>query len=167
MLHIYTGDGKGKTTAALGLALRARGRGIQVLWTSFLKDYDSGEFLLPLPFTVHRGVPVTGFWPMLTEGERAEIAAEHTRRLQQVFEQARQKGYGMLVLDEALGALSCGALELPLLLRLLGNARQLDVVLTGRDAPPQLLERADYVSRIQPEKHPYAAGQQARPGIEY
>ena len=58
LIHIYCGDGKGKTTAAVGLCVRACGRGRKCLWTSFLKDYDSGEFMGTTPFTIYPGEPV-------------------------------------------------------------------------------------------------------------
>lgn len=165
LVEVYCGEGKGKTTAALGLALRAHGRGARVLWTSFLKDYDSGEFLEAGPFTLYRGQPVESFLWTMTQGERTGIAAEHTQRLEEVF--ALGAGYDVLVLDELLGALETGCIQVDQVFRLLQNKPPvLEVVITGRYLPPELEPLVDYVSRIDKCKHPFDRGIGPRRGIE-
>jgi len=166
LIHLYTGDGKGKTTAALGLCLRAAGRGLRVLWTSFLKNGRSGELRNP-PFSVVLGKPVEQFWFTMTDGQKAEVRREHDARLQEVFSRAAAENADLLVLDEAVGAIAVGALSEDLLVTLLaGRPKGLEVVLTGRGPSERLLLLADYVTEMRKVKHPYDRGQGARIGIE-
>ena len=104
LIHIYCGDGKGKTTAAVGLCVRAQGRGRKCLWTSFLKDYDSGEFIGQTPFTLYQGEPVRQFVFTMTEEQKQATANEHTPRLKTVFAKAAQEGFDLLVLDEVIAS---------------------------------------------------------------
>ncbi len=168
LIHIYTGEGKGKTTAALGLAVRASGRGKKVLWTSFLKDYDSGEFLHALPFEVMRGEPVHKFWFTMTPAEKSAVHAEHTDRLRRLFARCAREGVDLLILDETMGALSVGALtEDDVVAQLENRPEALEVVMTGRSPSERLIGLADYVSEIVPRKHPFDRGIPSREGIEF
>lgn len=168
LIHIYTGDGKGKTTAAFGLAMRAAGRGKKVLWTSFLKDYNSGEFMNALPFEVVRGEPVTQFWFTMTDEQKEAVRREHTERLHSLFERCARENVDLLILDETLGSLSVGALsEEDVLAQLQKKPETLEVVLTGRSPSDRLVELADYVSELMPRKHPYDKGVPSREGIEF
>ncbi len=167
MLHLYCGNGKGKTTAAMGLALRAAGRGKRVVIAQFLKGADSGErfalaqlpqvTLLPVPDTVK-------FSFRMTEEERRAEA----RRYQDLLEQIRQEAQGcfLLVLDEACAAVNTGLLPLEDLLACL-DSLECEVVLTGRDPAPQLAERADYITSMEAVRHPFEQGISARKGIEF
>lgn len=167
MIHLYCGNGKGKTTAAMGLALRAAGRGERVVIAQFLKGADSGERyalaqlsqveLLPLPEQVK-------FTFQMDEQERKEAA----RRCRALLEVARERGKNcfLLVLDEACAAVNSGLLPLEELLDCLDNLT-CEIVLTGRDPAPQLLERADYITQMEPLRHPYQRGITARKGIEW
>ena len=85
-VHIYYGDGKGKTTASLGLCVRCSGRGGKVLFTSFLKSFNSGEFMLDLPFEVVKGCCMDGFWFKCTDDEKAEILRICDEKLEKYFE---------------------------------------------------------------------------------
>ena len=141
-LHVYTGDGKGKTTAAMGLALRSLGHGRRVLIAQFLKDGRSGELAALKTFeraTVYPAKPISGFVFALT------------------------------VLDELNVALACGMVTRENAERLIDAALAFgDVVSTGRNAPEWLRERADYVSEIVARKHPFQTEKlAAREGIEY
>ncbi len=168
LVHIYTGDGKGKTTCAVGLAVRAGGRGRKVLWTSFLKDYNSGEFMTELPFEVVRGEPVKKFWFAMTDEEKAAVKREHADRLDMIFARAAELDADLLMLDETLGALGVGALEEKQVVALLkSRPEKLEVVMTGRDPSNALVALADYVSEIRAVKHPYEDGVPAREGIEF
>lgn len=167
MIHLYCGNGKGKTTAAMGLALRAAGRGERVVIAQFLKGADSGERyalaqlsqveLLPLPEQVK-------FTFQMDEQERLEAS----RRSRALLEVARERGKDcfLLVLDEACAAVSSGLLPLKELLDCL-DSLSCEIVLTGRDPAPQLLERADYITKMEPLRHPYQRGITARKGIEW
>lgn len=167
MLHLYCGNGKGKTTAAMGLALRAAGRGKRVVIAQFLKGADSGErfalaqlpqvTLLPVPDTVK-------FSFRMTEEERRAEA----RRYQDLLEQIRQAAQDcfLLVLDEACAAVNTGLLPLEDLLSCL-DSLVCEVVLTGRDPAPQLVERADYITSMEAVRHPFEQGVSAREGIEF
>lgn len=170
LLHIYCGDGKGKTTAALGLALRAAGRGRKVLLLQFLKDGKSGEFASLSHVPNIKTIPQTrtfGFSWTLTPSEKAEAGQYYAGLLEAAFSQAAG-GSSLLVLDEALGACSAGMLEESRLLELLDTRPAgLEVVLTGRGPSQALLDRADYVTEMKKLKHPYERGVSARPGIEY
>ena len=167
LIHIYCGDGKGKTTAAVGLCVRACGRGRKCLWTSFLKDYDSGEFMGTTPFTIYPGEPVRQFVFTMTEEQKQATANEHTQRLKAVFSKAEQEIFDLLVLDESIASCNLNLIPTDLLVRLLQKKpSHLEVILTGRDPKPELIELAHYVSEIRPIKHPYDSGIPSREGIE-
>lgn len=167
MIHLYCGNGKGKTTAAMGLTLRAAGRGERVVIAQFLKGADSGERyalaklpqveLLPLPEQVK-------FTFQMDEQERLEAS----RRCRALLDEARERAKDcfLLVLDEACAAVNSGLLPLEELLDCLDNLT-CEIVLTGRDPAPQLLERADYITQMEPLRHPYQRGITARKGIEW
>lgn len=167
MLHLYCGNGKGKTTAAMGLALRAAGRGKRVVIAQFLKGADSGErfALAQLPHVTLLPVPDTvKFSFRMTEEERRAEA----RRYQDLLELIRQEAQGcfLLVLDEACAAVNTGLLPLEDLLACL-DSLECEVVLTGRDPAPQLVERADYITSMEAVRHPFEQGISARKGIEF
>ncbi len=168
LVHIYCGDGKGKTTAAMGLALRAAGNGFKVLIVQFLKNGKTGELasLEQLEnITVIRGKGGMKFTFKMDEEERAEALRVHTENLQKVIELAEE--FDMVILDEAVGACGCGLLDQNMLCKFLDSRPQkLEVVLTGRNPAQELLDRADYISEVKKIRHPYDKGIQARKGIE-
>lgn len=167
LIEIYCGEGKGKTTAALGLSLRAHGRGAKVLWTSFLKNYDSGEFVSDMPFDLFKGQVVESFVYLLSDEDRCAIRNEHGERLRKLFEKAHKEQYDILILDELLGALETKSIQLDQVLEELKNKPQnLEVIITGRYVPEALAELADYISCITNQKHPFAKGIGPRIGIE-
>lgn len=168
MVHIYCGDGKGKTTAAMGLAVRAAGNGLKVLILQFLKNGKTGELaaLEKLETVdVMRGKGGMKFTFRMNEAEKAEALRVHMENLQKVMDLA--ENYDMVILDEAIGACGCGLLDKELLCRFIDNRPEnLEVVLTGRNPAQELLDRADYISEIKKIRHPYDKGIQARGGIE-
>lgn len=167
LTHVYCGEGKGKTTAALGLAMRASGRGLRVLWTSFLKDYKSGEFLGNMPFDLFPGEPVPKFLFEMTQEEQQSVACEHRSRFKRAFELAAEGGFDMLVLDEGVTACTMELVSVDLVISCLKKKpAKLEVVLTGRTPDSRIVDAADYVSRIEVIKHPYDRGIAAREGIE-
>lgn len=170
LIHLYCGDGKGKTTCAMGLALRAAGRGLPVTIAQFLKSEDSGEriplsrlpgvTLLPLPAQ-------TKFTFLMSSGEKAQAAADSTTRLKEAFRLANQAG-GLLILDEICAAINAEMVELETVVCLLDHrSADLEVVLTGRDPAQPLQERADYITEFVKHRHPYDKGITAREGIEF
>lgn len=169
-MHIYCGDGKGKTTAAIGLAVRFVGSGRRVYFLQFLKGSPTCELavLARIPeITVQRNDEDFGFSFTMTPAQKAQVTQMHNEHLRQSVQACQHGGYGMLVLDECLGALSAGLLDGDLLRAFLRERpTDLEVVLTGRNPPADLVDQADYVSEIQKKKHPFDRGVPARPGVE-
>ena len=172
LTHIYTGDGKGKTTAAMGLALRALGAGLKARVFQFCKNQPTGE-LTSLskiaPGIVRRAeCPVKKFTWDMTEEEKALWAEAQQALFDEACDAACDKDVDLVILDEALGAVSAGAIGQDQLAYLIGHKyRGTELVLTGRDAPEKLVALADYVTEMRQVKHPFNAGIPARKGIEY
>lgn len=170
LIHIYCGDGKGKTTAAVGLAVRCAGRGNKVLLVQFLKSRDSGELysLAKLPdIEVMRGKESKKFTFQMNEEEKHALLIEHNKMFEQVLAKIKNGGYSLLILDEVIGALNAKVFEMPKLIEFLRHKPEnLEVVLTGRNPAPELVEIADYVSEMRKVKHPMDRGILAREGIE-
>lgn len=166
MVHLYWGEGKGKTTAAVGLALRMLGSGGTVTVVQFLKDGQSSELepLRRLGARVYSGQPGTKFFSQMTPEEREEVRARHNDLLRQALESPCD----LLVLDEACAAFRLGMVEENLLRRaVLERPAGREVVLTGRDPAPWMQEAADYSTEMYCHKHPYRQGIAARKGVEY
>ena len=163
MLHLYFGSGKGKTTAAAGLALRALGHGKKVVVVQFLKDGTSGEIepLRRLGAAVF-ACPNAKFTWLMTPQEKAAALAHNT----QTLEAALQMPCELLILDEACAALRTALLPEALLQKAVLNAPY-EVVLTGRDPADWMLQNADYITEFTARRHPYEKGIPAREGIEY
>lgn len=170
LIHIYCGDGKGKTTAAVGLAVRCAGRGNKVLLVQFLKSRDSGELysLAKLPdIEVMRGKENKKFTFQMNEEEKHALLIEHNKMFEQVLAKIKNGGYSLLILDEVIGALNAKVFEMQKLIGFLRHKPEnLEVVLTGRNPAPELVEIADYVSEMRKVKHPMDKGIMAREGIE-
>ncbi len=172
MIHLYCGDGKGKTTAAMGLALRMAGRGRKVVVAQFLKGADSGErcALARLPQVILLPVPgQVKFSFAMTEKEKQAERVRYTGMLQDILRLCAGPGLGLLVLDEACAGINTGLVALDQVLSCLDLCREQDIeaVLTGRDPHPALLERADYITQFTKQRHPYDQGVSARPGVEF
>lgn len=170
-VHIYCGDGKGKTSSAVGLAVRASGRGKKVLIVRFLKTEDSGEVevLRKIP-----GITVTpcdrrfGFVFRMNEEQKREAGAYFQSRFETAVKTAVEDGVDLLVLDEILASCNYGMVREDDVAEFLRNRpAEMEVVLTGRDPSDRLIALADYVSEIKMVKHPYTQGIGAREGIEY
>ena len=169
MIHLYCGDGKGKTTAAMGLALRMAGRGKQVVIAQFLKGNDTGErrILEQLSNVTLLAVPEQiKFSFRLTPAEREQEKARYLELIRQAQEAARAPRCGLLVLDEVCAAVNTGLLPLEKVLTCLDQVT-CEVVLTGRDPAPELQARADYVTEMVKRRHPYDRGTAARLGVEW
>jgi len=169
LVQVYTGDGKGKTTAAVGLVVRALGQGLRVLVVRMLKPQEpvSGEVLV-LEDSEHAEVITAGIGVIHGKPDPQQVRES----VQQVFEQAHKKilagEVDLVVFDEANGALSRGALDLEQVLELIASRpANVELVFTGRNAPQELLEVADLVTEMKLHKHPFQQGIAARRGIEY
>lgn len=171
LLHIYYGDGKGKTTAAFGLAFRCAARGGRVLIAQFLKDGGSGEMIqarITQNVQVLDGVRLEKFVFQMSDSEKATAARQYERLLDEIAREVFAVPYQLLVLDELLGAVETGLVGEGRVLRLLEQRPAgLEVVLTGRNPTAELLGLADYASEIIKRRHPYDQGTPARRGIEY
>lgn len=171
LIHIYTGDGKGKSTAAFGLALRAAGCGRRVMIVQFFKGRDCGELhaLRQLPqVTVLRLEQDPGFFKYMDEDTRQQVRARHDALLSTAAQAAREGRCELLILDEVISAYNTGALDRELLLELVRTKPEgLELVLTGRNAPEELTAAAHYVTEMRKIKHPYDSGIPAREGIEF
>ena len=169
-VHIYCGDGKGKTTCGMGLCLRAAGAGRRVLIYQFMKDNASSErqILKTIPgITLLDGFQEEKFSFQMTEEEKAQRRAYYGKKLQEVFTMAGTS-YDLLFLDEVVYTVREGLLQEKLLLDCLDKKpEELEVVMTGQDPDEELLRRADYITTMQKIRHPYDRGLCARKGIEY
>jgi cob(I)alamin adenosyltransferase len=163
-VHVYTGCGKGKTSAALGLCLRAVGRGLSCCFIQFLKGKTSGEIeavkRLPNFHFIQTGRPNYDF--CTTEVDR-ELALKGL----QIAEEALGK-FDILVLDEINIAVHLGLIPLSRVIALIERKPpEVELVLTGRHAKAEIIKRADYVTEFHLIKHPFYRGENARKGIDY
>lgn len=168
-LHIYCGDGKGKTTASIGLAIRALGSGYSIVFTQFLKGSDTGELEVLRNMSnvkiVRSNAPMK-FTYLMDEWELQECKKLNDS----IFMEAISNDLNsktLLVLDEILGAIECNLLKEKLLMDFLQSNPCCEVVLTGRKSSDKLLKLADYVTEMKKVKHPYDKEVGARKGIEY
>lgn len=174
MIHVYHGDGKGKTTAAMGLALRFVGRGRRVLVCQFLKDGSSGEVRVLGSMDgvrVLADTPPVKFSFRMSDQERAAARVEHDEHLAQAIRALREGDADLVVLDEAISSINAGMLDRELVAEALelaaGEQDGPELVLTGRNPPAEVLLRADYITEMRCERHPFEAGVRAREGVEY
>lgn len=175
LVIVFTGEGKGKTTAAMGMALRAAGHKMRVLVIQFIKgawktgEQEAVKALAPYLTLVRAG---RGFTlehlrdPRISMDEHHQAAAHGYALAQEALTSGE---YDLVVLDEIVGAISAGLLSLEQVLALLERKPpQLHIVLTGRGAPPELIERADLVTEMRLVKHPYRdQGIAAQRGVEF
>ena len=166
LLHLYYGDGKGKTTAAMGLALRALGSGKKVVVLQFLKGGQSGEIPLleQLGAKIYRGKAGQKFVFQMNEAEKAATRDLQNRNLVA----AMTEDADLLVLDEAGSAWELDMVDKALLQKaVLARPAAQECVLTAHAAPRWMLDAADYVTEMKCCRHPYQKGIAARKGIEY
>ncbi len=167
LIQVYTGDGKGKTTAALGLALRAVGQGMKVIIIQFIKgDRTCGEHIFAAqyrPFEIVQLNPGDSFVQSLDElrptTEQSLAFAEKT---------IASGGYDVVILDEIFIAVSRGLVSVKQMLNLMNSKpEKVELILTGRGAPKEIIQKADLVTEMLAIKHPFDSGIMGRRGIEY
>lgn len=168
MVHVITGEGRGKTTAALGLALRAIGRGLKAYIIQFMKGFEYGEVLAAKKLEslevkqFGRAEFVSKKKPEKIDIVYAVEALKHARKV------TNSEEYDIVVLDEINVALDFKLVEIDEVVKLIKEKPiNVELVLTGRNAPKELIELADYVSDVKDIKHPYKEGVKARKGIDY
>ena len=171
MMHVYYGNGKGKTTAALGLAVRAAGCGKKVVIVQFLKNTPSGEEasigLLP-NIMLLRGKAGKALSFVMSESEKEETTLIHNSHLSSASSLAFSCNCDMLILDEGMDALRKGLVDTELFRRLVfERPENVELVITGHKPVQWLLDEADYVTEMVKKKHPFDRGITAREGIEY
>ncbi len=169
LIHIYHGNGKGKTTASLGLALRMAGDDKKVIFSQFLKCGDSSEIkvLKELKNVTFLCCPKPhGFYITLSEEEKEEVKRDSFKLFEKIKKEA--KNASLIVMDEILDAITLGLIEEKSLTDYLKEQKEFsEIVLTGRNPSDNLREVADYITNMEKEKHPFDNGYPARKGIEY
>lgn len=170
LVLVYTGNGKGKTTAALGLALRASGHGAKVFMVQFNKNNPKyGEIQAIQKFLPDFTVVQSGRGRILVRGQLPQEDIDETRNcFLQGKEALQSQRYNLVIFDEINIAMDYGLLAVEEVLQMLSERPpHVDVVLTGRNAPQEIVDAADMVSEVKEIKHHYGAGINARKGMEF
>ncbi len=171
MIHLYCGDGKGKTTAAVGLAVRAAGNGQKVLFVQFLKARLTGE--IPVlssidQITVIRAKSSPKFTYEMTGEEIRKLSEENTAALDRAFEMASRGEADLLILDEVITAVANDVIAEEHLRHCVASFdSDCELVMTGRSPERWMIEAADYVTDMEKIRHPFDRGVEARRGIEF
>lgn len=171
-VHIYYGDGKGKTTAGLGLLLRAKGQGLSCILSQFLKATPSGELsslkALDIPvLRCQQNPEFLKFFFQMSPEEQAAYREAQQALFSQVKTQILSGAYGLAVLDEVLDACQMGIVDPAALEELVVHRGDTELVLTGHGIWPEIAQSAHYITHMQKEKHPYDTGLKGRRGIEF
>ncbi|MCL2296518.1 MAG: cob(I)yrinic acid a,c-diamide adenosyltransferase [Methanomassiliicoccaceae archaeon] len=168
LVQVYTGSGKGKTTASLGLAFRASGRGLEVLMIQFLKPAQNyGEHLAAEKVPNFTILPL-GLDHMKSKVPREEDIRVSRETLQRAKEEIYSGRYDLVILDEINNSMSWKLLDPEEVIEMLkGRPDNIEIVLTGRGAPKEIVEYADLVTEMTMIKHPFDKGIGARKGIEF
>ena len=173
MQHFYYGDGKGKTSAAVGAAVRFAGMGGTVLFYQFLKGNDSSERKVLQQISninVLEGPTIMKFLFQMTPEEKQELSQYYKEKLRELLTLIKKEDFGMVVLDEAGDLIDTMLLESREIMQWLGQVKQLgerEIILTGHQPVTEFINSSDYVTCMKKMSHPYDSGQQAREGIEY
>jgi len=166
LVQIYTGDGKGKTTAALGLAMRAAGHDLKIAFIQFLKGIPAGEHIYTEKYKPFSIVQVSKGDSFTKSTEQLKEEAQQT--LVYAEKEMLSGKYDLVILDEIFVALSKRLITLEQVLDLLRKKPdELELVLTGRNAPKEIIQQADLVTEMLMIKHPFNEGIEGRKGIEY
>ncbi|MEN8905683.1 MAG: cob(I)yrinic acid a,c-diamide adenosyltransferase [Clostridiales bacterium] len=172
LIHLYTGNGKGKSTSALGAMIRALGSGMNVYYTQFLKNTKSSElkFLEAPNSNIHFGYmkKINKFIFNMNEDEftatKHSISDQFTKNIEDIY----KNKYDLAILDELINVVSLKLIPLKEIISFLRDKpSNTEIILTGRNAPKELIDISDYVSEINEIKHPFKKGISSRKGIEF
>ena len=170
LIHVYEGDGKGKTTAAVGLAVRCAGSGRRVLFSQFLKSDTSNELKVLRNIEnieVYTKKSNFGFTFNMTDNEKILAKEFFNDHLKEIIHLATEKEVDLLVMDEIIDAYNLNMVEHDILTDFLeSRPKNLEVVMTGRNPKDEIAELADYLTHFEKVKHPFDRGIRARVGIE-
>lgn len=169
MIQIYYGDGKGKTTAAIGAAIRAAGQNFEVFFCQFMKGNPSGELIVleKIPqIQILRPKRQYPFYKEMTTEQKAELKQEHDAILDELLSITDETNR-LLILDEITYPVNYDLITRTKLSKLLEKYQKIELILTGRDPSDELLQAADYLTEMKKIRHPYDKGVTARLGIEY
>jgi len=166
-IHVCFGQGVGKTSRCIGLAVRAAGAGLFVTWVQFMKSDDSSEAEV-LGRTLKIDYRCPGKHPFIFSAGPKPVHYEHAKSALRMAKGAVKKGTTVLICDEILNTVVFGVLDKSQLLDLMDTCRgKTELVMSGTDAAPEIIASADYVTEFVQRKHPYYSGHLARQGIEY
>ncbi|KYK24488.1 hypothetical protein AYK26_06615 [Euryarchaeota archaeon SM23-78] len=169
LIHIYTGDGKGKTTAALGLAIRAKGAGLNVCVAQLFKE-EANE-VKSLDKLEIKYLQYASKHPFFKKYSKEELKLEEEKCrafVRDVFNRLNKEGYDLVVIDEVGPALKFKLLDAKELIKLVSaRPKQTELVMTGRGFPEEIIRLGDYVTEMKMMNHPFNRGISARKGIEY
>ncbi len=171
-VQVYTGNGKGKTTAAVGQAIRAVGNGLKVYMLQFLKTHPTGELevakLIGEDFQIFRFESKKGFFWNLTEEERITLQEEVKEAYNFAMEVIKNNSCDVFILDEIMGVLWNKLLSEEEVIKLIDNKPvNMELILTGRNVPDSIKDRADLVTEMKEIKHYMEQGVRVRAGIEF
>jgi len=166
LIHVYTGEGKGKTSAGMGLLLRALGRGLSVKIIQLFKRNTGEQFFFENSgFRYFQFKPLHPFFKTYSQDELESLKKEFLGFWNEVIE---DMNYDVVLIDEIGPGIAWGVIPESLVLDLIKNKpEKTELILTGRDMPLSIIEKADYVSEVNKIKHPYDKGILARQGIEF
>ncbi len=168
LIQVYTGDGKGKTTAALGQALRAAGRNMKILIIQFMKKWDYGE-LHSLALIPNINLQQFGTKKFVYKGKAEPIDYEEARKAFRAgIEGAYSGDYDLVIFDELNIAIDFNLINLEeVVKKIKGKPKNVEIIITGRKAHKEIIEIADLVTEMKEIKHPYQKEMKARLGVEY
>jgi cob(I)alamin adenosyltransferase len=169
LVQVYTGNGKGKTTAALGQALRAVGRGLKVYMAQFIKGQESGEHLAAQRLAPGLTISQLGSGEFIINREptREELALAEAG-WSEISQVVQGGSYDLVILDEISHAVKVGLIQIDQVLALISKRpNHVEIILTGRDMPAELIAAANLVTEMRCVRHPYDRGVKVRKGIEY
>lgn len=168
LVQVYTGNGKGKTTAALGLAFRAAGRGLNVIMVQFMKPPENyGEHIAAERFDNFTILPL-GLDHMKQRVDKEDDISVSQKTLEKAKELIYSDEYDLVIMDECNVAMSRHLIDVDEVIDMLRNRPEnIEIVLTGRKAPQKIIDYADLVTEMKMIKHPFDKGISARKGIEY